>query len=239
MKKIHIFTLLLIIILSSIICSYKLLKYYSIKMSPVVFTYAESEVKKLTTLIINKSITKQMSNGLDVDNLLNITRNSNGDIQLISYNSITVTKLLNSVTNLVQLNIKSIEEGNVDLLELPDIYDEEKMKHGIVYEIPLGTVTDNFLLSNLGYKIPVKFTLIGSTTTNLDTKITEYGINNALLEIFITIDVTTQINLPFVSKEVNMSTSIPIAIKLIQGIIPEYYINSLENSYQNNNNKRD
>ena len=229
MKKIHIFTLLLIIILSSFICSYKLLKYYSVKMSPVVFTYAESEVKKLTTLIINKSITKQMSVGLDVDNLLNITRNSNGDIQMISYNSITVTKLLNSVTNLVQLNIKSIEEGNVDLLELPDIYDEEKMKHGIVYEIPLGTVTDNFLLANLGYKIPVKFTLVGSTTTNLDTKITEYGINNALLEIFITIDVTTQINIPFVSKEVNMSTSVPVAIKLIQGLIPEYYINGLEN----------
>lgn len=197
-------------------------------MSPIVFTYAESEVKKLTTLIINKSITKQMSAGLDVDNLLNITKNSNGDIQMISYNSITVTKLLNSVTNLVQLSIKSIEEGNVDMLELPDIYDEEKMKHGIVYEIPLGTVTDNFLLANLGYKIPVKFTLVGSTTTNLDTKITEYGINNALLEIFITIDVTTQINIPFVSKEVNMSTEVPIAIKLIQGIIPEYYINGLE-----------
>lgn len=233
MKKIHIFTLLLIIILSSFICSYKLLKYYSVKMSPVVFTYAESEVKKLTTLIINKSITKQMSAGLDVDNLLNITRNSNGDIQMISYNSITVTKLLNSVTNLVQLNIKSIEEGNIDLLELPDIYDEEKMKHGIVYEIPLGTVTDNFLLANLGYKIPVKFTLVGSTTTNLDTKITEYGINNALLEIFITIDVTTQINIPFVSKEVNMTTQVPIAIKLIQGIIPEYYINGIESEKSN------
>ena len=200
MKKIHILTLLLIIILSSFICSYKLLNYYSVKMSPVVFTYAESEVKKLTTLIINKSITKQMSTGLEVDNLLNITRNDNGDIQMISYNSITVTKLLNTITNLVQLNIKSIEEGNVDLLELPDIYDEEKMKYGIVYEIPLGTVTDNFLLGNLGYKIPVKFTLVGSTTTNLDTKITEYGINNALLEIFITIDVTTQINIPFVSS---------------------------------------
>ena len=233
MKKMHIFTLLLIIILSSFICSYKLLKYYSVKMSPVVFTYAESEVKKLTTLIINKSITKQMSAGLDVDNLLNITRNSNGDIQMISYNSITVTKLLNSVTNLVQLNIKSIEEGNVDLLELPDIYDEEKMKHGIVYEIPLGAVTDNFLLANLGYKIPVKFTLVGSTTTNLDTKITEYGINNALLEIFITIDVTTQINIPFVSKEVNMTTQVPIAIKLIQGIIPEYYINGIESEKSN------
>ena len=234
MKKIHIFTLLLIIILSSIICSYKLLKYYSVKMSPVVFSYAENEVKKLTTLIINKSITKQISNNLNVDNLLNITRNSNGDIQMISYNSITVTKLLNSVTNLVQLNIKSIEEGNVDLLELPDIYDEEKLKCGIVYEIPLGTVTDNFLLANLGYKIPVKFTLIGSTTTNLDTKITEYGINNALLEIFITIDVTTQINLPFVSKEVNMSTQVPIAIKLIQGIIPEYYINGIESQKTTN-----
>ena len=142
MKRIYIFTLLLIIILSSLICSYKLLKYYSVKMSPVVFSYAESEVKKLTTLIINKSITKQMSVGLDVDNLLNITRNNAGEIQMVSYNSITVTKLLNSVTNLVQLNIKSIEEGNIDLLELPEYNTEFIIEY-------INTIDDGFLKTEI------------------------------------------------------------------------------------------
>lgn len=202
-------------------------------MSPIVFSYAETELKRLTTLIINKSITKQMTSDLDTNTLINIQKNNEGDIELLSYNTIQVTKLLNSITNLVQLSIKQIEEGNIDLLELPDIYDENKLKRGIIYEIPLGTITDNFLLANLGYKIPIKFKLIGNVTTNLDTKITEYGINNALLEMAVTIEVNTKINLPFASKELVMDTQVPLAIKLIQGKIPEYYMNSSRLKFNN------
>jgi len=39
------------------------------------------------------------------------------------------------------------------------------------------------LLSNLGPKIPVKFDLVGEVIINIETKITNYGINNAMMEI--------------------------------------------------------
>ena len=83
MKRIHIFTLLLIIILSSIICSYKLLEYYSVKMSPVVFSYAESEVKKLTTLIINKSIDFLKNKSYNYNVIKEVIRNGNDLLNLI------------------------------------------------------------------------------------------------------------------------------------------------------------
>ena len=192
--------------------------------------YAESETRKLTTLVINKAITRQVaSDSLNTDDLFTIVKNDSDEIQLIDFNSVTVTKILTTVTNLVQLNLKAIEEGNIDLLELPDNtleeYDQELLKEGIICEIPLGTVTGNALLSNIGPKIPLRLNLIGDVVTGVETNVKEYGINNALLEVGINVTLESRINLPFLSDKITVSTTVPIAMKVIQGKIPEIYAN--------------
>ena len=156
-------------------------------------------------------------------------KNDTDEIQLIDFNCVTVTKILTTVTNLVQLNLKAIEEGNIDLLELPDNtleeYDQELLKKGIICEIPLGTVTGNALLSNIGPKIPLRLNLIGDVVTGVETNVKEYGINNALLEVGINVTLESRINLPFLSDKITVSTTVPIAMKVIQGKIPEIYAN--------------
>ncbi len=227
-RKVHklgnILTLTITLVLIS---TFFLLSYFNTKVNPILMTYAESETRKLTTLIINKAITKQIASNMEIDNLFTVSKNNDGEIQLIDFNTITVTKILNAITNLVQLNLKSIEEGDMDLLELPDNtlsnYDEKLLRHGIIYELPVGTITGNAFLSNLGPKIPLRLDLIGDVTTDLSTKVTEYGLNNALLEVNVTVNVTSRINLPFISKKVELSTSVPIAMKVIQGTIPNIY----------------
>ena len=161
--------------------------------------------------------------------MFTIVKNDSDEIQLIDFNSVTVTKILTTVTNLVQLNLKAIEEGNVDLLELPDNtleeYDQELLKEGIICEIPLGTVTGNALLSNIGPKIPLRLNLIGDVVTGVETNVKEYGINNALLEVGINVTLESRINLRFLSDKITVSTTVPIAMKVIQGKIPEIYAN--------------
>ncbi len=99
--------------------------------------------------------------------------------------------------------------------------------------MPSGIVTNNALLSNLGPKIPVKFELVGDVISNIDTKITNYGINNAMIEISVNVQLNEQIILPFISKRISYTTNIPIAIKLIQGTIPNYYFNGMNKSSPN------
>ena len=36
-------------------------------------------------------------------------------------------------------------------------------------------------------------------------------------------DVTEQINVPFISKRVTVTSDIPVALKVIQGSVPKYY----------------
>ena len=83
----------------------------------------------------------------------------------------------------------------------------------------------DFILYNLGPKIPVKLSLVGDVVTGFSTDVTEYGINNALIKLMIDVKVDTRIILPIISEEINIDASIPIAMKVVQGKIPDYYMN--------------
>lgn len=220
-KNIFIATLLLCVIITIIV-----LKIISIRVSPILMNYAELETKKLSSIVINRAVNKQLANGMNIDEMFNIIKNDNGEIATIDFNPVIVNKVLNTTTNVVLINLKAIEEGNIDFIELPDILisnDKDKLKNGIIYEIPLGTITNSGFLSNLGPKIPIKLNIIGSVESNVKTNIKEYGINNALVEIYIRISVTEQINVPFISKRVTVTSDIPVALKVIQGSVPKYY----------------
>ena len=74
----------------------------------------------------------------------------------------------------------------------------------------------------------MKLSLTGDILTDIHTKVTDYGINNAVVEIVISVEVYEQVILPFTTKRVTINTDIPIAVKLIQGEIPSYYFNNLK-----------
>lgn len=230
-KKIKIrnkITIIIILLLISILVVFKIFNRFA---KPIFMTYAKSETKKLATLIINNAVSKQVSENLTVDNLFNITNDKNGNITSISFNSVIVNKVLTTTTSSVELNLRYIQNGQVDLLEIPNdvliSYDKEKLKKGIVYEMPFGVIFNNSILTNISPRIPVKLNLIGSITSQIDTKITNYGINNALIEVYINLELDLQVILPFVSDKTTVKTSVPVAIKLIQGSVPNYYSNGL------------
>ena len=104
-----------------------------------------------------------------------------------------------------------------------DICDSDLLEKGIILEVPLGVITNSTFLTNLGPKVPVKLALIGDVSSGFSTNVDEYGINNALITLNIDVEVNAKVVLPFISDDMNISASIPIAMKVIQGSIPEYY----------------
>lgn len=226
-KKKKKFCLLIIIFIMIITSTFYFIYYYSNKSIPLLLAYAEAETKKLTILVINKAVTKQINN-IELSEVFDIHYNDDGEIQLIDFNSQNTAKILSIMTSLVELNLRAIEEGKIDMLELPENslseYNLELLDKGIILEIPLGIVTNSALLYNLGPKVPVKLSLVGDVSTGFSTEVVEYGINNALLKLMIDIKVDTKIILPIVSDTITIDCSIPIAMKVIQGKIPNYYI---------------
>ena len=111
--------ILFLIVLTSIIISSKIINYYSKKALPTILAYAEAETKKLTVLVINRAVTKQIYT-LDTEDIFDVKYNNNGEIILVDFNSKSSSKILSTMTSLVELNLRAVEEGRIDMLELPD-----------------------------------------------------------------------------------------------------------------------
>lgn len=227
------FLILIFILIISIL--FLTLRFINMRVNPVLLDFASLESRKLASIIINNAVSKNVTQNINIDDLFLITKDETGEIKTIDFNPITVNKILTQTTNSVQVNLKYIEQGKVELLDLTTNalidYDIDKLKKGIIYEIPTGVIFGNSFLANIGPKIPVKLSLVGDIVSYINTKVTNYGINNALIEINIVLELAEQVILPFASDKIVIETSIPVALKLIQGTVPRYYMNGInENS---------
>ena len=231
-KKNFILNKFMVILMLVIVITFILIHFFSKKATPILMNYAVLETKKLATVIINRAVSKQIASEISLDELIITDKNSNNEIQSVDFNPYIVNKILNSVTNTIQLNLKWLEEGKVDMIELPEniTINNDNLKKGIIYEIPVGIITNNAFFANLGPKIPVRLNLVGSVECGVETKVKDYGINNAIIEVVVNAKVSEQVVLPFDSEVITISTDIPVAIKIIEGKVPDYYSSGLSNS---------
>ena len=65
-------------------------------------------------------------------------------------------------------------------------------------------------------------------TSHLNTKVTSYGINNALLEIYLQVTISYEIILPVTAHKETLEYELLIDAGLIQGKVPNWYANSFE-----------
>lgn len=223
-NKINIILVLIIVIGTSIAF---MLKRINRAFTPLIIETAEVEINKFSTIIINKAISQVLEDKINTDKIFETVKSEDGKVQTIDFNPIVVNQVLNVATTVVQENLRMLEKGNIDGLEeyLNLLTDDQikKIKKGIVTEIPIGVVFKNSLLSNVGPKIPIRLHYIGDVNSNITTKVTPYGINNALVEVGVHLEMTAQIILPFTTDKMKLDCDIPIAIKIIQGNIPNYY----------------
>ncbi|MDD3452662.1 MAG: sporulation protein YunB [Bacilli bacterium] len=238
MKKIHLkkrkfkskSNVIVIIILIIMISIYISFSFINKKIIPVFMDYAESEANKIAVLVINQAINEEITNNLNIEDLFLIIKDNNGNIKSIDFNPIYVNKMLSKINNNVQNYLSKLEQGKINLENNKYYNKNDKLKSGVIFEIPSGVIFNNVILSNIGPKIPVKLNMIGNISSNIYTDVTEYGINNAVVKIFVNIQMMEQVILPYVSKKITVKSDIPIAIKLIQGEIPNYYFNGIKSS---------
>ena len=210
--KLNVFAFILI---GCLIISIILINVFNKKVLPIFMEYVVSEMKNQSTIAINKAIKDGIK---DVNtNMIDISKNKEAEIEMIDFNPKLVNEMLTLVTENILNNLKEIESGkNIS-------FDKYEYSNGTIFEVPLGTISNNIFISNLGPKIPVKLNIIGDVLTNIKTEVKEYGINNALIQISISVKVEEKVIIPFISKDVDITMDIPISLKLIQGKIPEYY----------------
>ena len=134
-KKNRKLKIIFILFLIFILFSYLFMKINQ-QLKPFLLNYAEIEIKKLSTIIINRAVSKQMVEDANAEGLIRTEKDENGNIQSINFNPVVVNKFLSTMVGSIYLNLKQIEEGNIDFLELPNdilvAYDKKKLEKGII-----------------------------------------------------------------------------------------------------------
>lgn len=228
-SKKHLFSFLLYLFFVCFIFAFFFIYYFHRTLGPGLIRCAEDEVEKLSVLTLNNGVRKYMANH-DTGDILQIVRKENGDISLVHYDTKKLNQFTIELTSLLTKDLDLLVKGNFEDLDL-DIgrissNSYLKVDEGILFMISLGSATGNSLLANIGPKIPLNLSVIGNVQTDVHSKVTNYGLNNAMIEIFVDIQMQMVIQMPFLSKKVKIKKSIPLTMEMVQGEIPNYYLDS-------------
>lgn len=146
---------------------------------------------------------------LDSSDLINISKNKNDEIIYMHYN-------MNKVYYLVEQILKYIES------------EKSLLEKNVWRTIPIGVITNNIFLSSLGPKIPVCVKFIGKIMAEVKTDVVNYGLNNALVNVFLEIKMNYKIITPVSYPEKEIKYTIILDTFITQGSVPNWYNSFLD-----------
>lgn len=194
---------------------------YSKFVSKRLIDIAHVKLNEFMDYFLSNKINYDLFKGDNLKDIIVINKNSDGEILYVSYDMDKSYKVLDLVTKELENNINDLENGNVG-----NTQNISGGKNGILLKLPMF-IGNNAIISNLGPKIYVPINFVGSILTNLKTKITDYGINNALVEIYVTVKLSTNIISPTSSKEMVIDYDALIASVVVNGRVPSVYGGSI------------
>ncbi len=206
---------LLITFILLIIFTFIILVFLSNKVMPFYMNYSEAEMKRVVTTVINKSVTEEVTNQLEVDSLF-VLKKENDNTIIVDFDPVIVNRVMSKISDVVYNNLKLISKKDKLTLEKYNL-DES------YFYIPSGIIFNTTMLNNIGPRIPINLEIISSVNPNLKTEVTEYGINNSLIEVYINVIVDVKMILPMYANTMQIVVVVPLAVKLIQGEVPKYY----------------
>ena len=172
---------------------------YSKKLNPKLNDYIDFLVKdEIYKKVIksNNFITNE-----EVNDILYIDKNKSNEIVYLDYNMDKTYKLLNKY-------IESLKKDN------------SKSK---ILTVPFFIASDNIIISSLGPKIKFKYEIIDNVKGKIKTKVTDFGVNNALVELYFELEIGYLVVIPMNKKESVLKTEILISSKIINGKVPTFY----------------
>ena len=172
---------------------------YSKKLNPKLNDYIDFLVKdEIYKKVIksNNFITNE-----EVNDILYIDKNKSNEIVYLDYDIDKTYKLLNKY-------IDSLKKDN------------SKSK---ILTVPFFIASDNIIISSLGSKIKFKYEIIDNVKGKIKTKVTDFGVNNALVEMYFELEIGYLVVIPMNKKESVLKTEILISSKIINGKVPTFY----------------
>ncbi len=221
LKKKYLFLLISVIIATTI-----LLNILNKRAIPILANYMEVQTKRMGIEVLRNTGSEELNKLLKNNKYYEIVKNNDGEIESINFDTTILNEALIIVSKNVRKKLNELEEGKNLPSEMFYNNLNKKIKNKIVYMMPIGIVFNNAFLYNLGPKIPVKIEYSGNVGLDVKTSVKAYGVNSALIEVYVYVEVTQRTILPFTSKDTKLTSKIPIVLKVVKGSVSNYMSNN-------------
>ncbi|MNM55692.1 Sporulation protein YunB [compost metagenome] len=191
-----------ILVFLSIIISLLILFIYMLDkiILSTLMVVADGEMRTRAIEVIDRNILDLYDKEFNYDDIMKIEKDGQGNITMIRADTIKLNSLAAKV---------SLESQN----KLRDM-------GAVGIKIPIGYISKNVILSNLGPSVKVRMLPIGSVKTNYISEFESAGINQTRHKIYLEVETSIKVIIATKSDEVQIKNTIPVAETIIVGKVP-------------------
>lgn len=199
--KIASFVLILLLILSILI----VLNTYWKSTLPTLLDITQAKISAQTVLVINQAVTTSFQDTDVFGDLISIQRDNDGNIILLTANSLQANKLARQTAIVSQQRIDQLAKEQI--------------------EIPFGTISGIPLFSEMGPEITITVTPIGAVNCTFTSTFESVGINQTLHRMFIQVECKMDLIIPQMHHTMECVVPILVSESIIIGKVPQTYLN--------------
>ncbi len=174
------------------------------RLRPTLHQLATAKARVLATEAVTSAIALEIAEGIRWEDLYALRPDSAGKVVLVQPNTGEIDRLTSKVTLRVQEYLSKISDTKI--------------------RIPLGQILGTHVLANVGPRITISITPIGTVTTKILSDFEQAGINQIRHKIYLEVTAHMQVIVPMVMATDDIVAQVPITEVLIMGDVPETYI---------------
>ena len=153
---------------------------------------------------MRSAVSEAIGGEVAYDQLMNVRMDENGQVALLSANTMRLNQLADKAGSAAQRMLQSMASERV--------------------AVPLGAVLGMTLFAGAGPDIPVSIVPIGSITTNFETEFEASGINQTRHKIYLTVTANIRIVIPTGAQTTQVTVNMLAAESIIVGAVPEGFV---------------
>ena len=197
---------LLALLIALLFLSVLVFVHFQRNVTRVLISISEATMRASTTIAVNDAVYYTLSDEIRYEELVSITRDSEGEIVAVAANPLKINKIARDTASISQSNLK-----NLSLNGIP---------------IPLGALTGIEAFAGLGPSIHFRIIPVSSVSCDYSSTFDSVGINQTKHSIYLNVIADISIVMPSRTENFAVTTEILIGESVLVGRVPDAYLQS-------------
>lgn len=174
------------------------------RIRPTLINLAEAKAKQMATRAINEAVRSNISPNIRYQSLINLNFDKEGKVAFMQPNTSEINRISSEATLAVQNRLKDLPRQTI--------------------KVPVGQIIGLKMFAGYGPDLPVAVMPVGIVSSSIEDSFDVAGINQIRHRIFVVVNATIRMTIPFVNQQVRISSRIPLVEAIVMGGVPNIYV---------------